>query len=222
LRRAPEFAGVDFRLMPVWPEVIFGGHMDNPTDNLFKMAYIFGDAVRQAEVAGIDATTFRMLARMFPLPDDADYETTKLGVPTGEERWEVPHFAVYRAARDGKAWAFADAVFARRFNLDGQGAADVMDESVIASIAESVGIDGPAAASAWKCEEFVDEHEACVRLGERDGVFGVPFFAVDRDGRNETFWGNDRLEYLLRALRGCSELPAITRADRAGVQPYLR
>jgi hypothetical protein len=41
LRRAPQFNGVEFELIPTWPDIIFGGHMDNPTDNLFKMAYIF-------------------------------------------------------------------------------------------------------------------------------------------------------------------------------------
>ena len=53
LRRAPQFADVNIDLLPVWPEIIFGGHMDNPTDNLFKMAYIFGYAARQAELAGL-------------------------------------------------------------------------------------------------------------------------------------------------------------------------
>ena len=40
--------------MPLWPDVIFGGHMDNPTDNLFKTGYVFKDAVRQAEKADLN------------------------------------------------------------------------------------------------------------------------------------------------------------------------
>ena len=41
LRRAAQFGDFEIELIPVWPENIFGGHMDNPTDNLFKMAYLF-------------------------------------------------------------------------------------------------------------------------------------------------------------------------------------
>ena len=39
LRRAAQFSNFEIELIPVWPENIFGGHMDNPTDNIFKMAY---------------------------------------------------------------------------------------------------------------------------------------------------------------------------------------
>ena len=34
--------------------------------------------------------------------------------------------------------------------------------------------------------------------GLEDRVFGVPFFVVD----GERFWGNDRIEFLLDAVRG--------------------
>ena len=53
MRRLACFNQVDIELLPIWPEIIFGGHMDNPTDNLFKLSYVFNDAARQAEEAGL-------------------------------------------------------------------------------------------------------------------------------------------------------------------------
>jgi 2-hydroxychromene-2-carboxylate isomerase len=44
LRRLAMFNDFEIDLIPVWPEIVFGGHMDNPTDNLFKLAYVFADA----------------------------------------------------------------------------------------------------------------------------------------------------------------------------------
>ncbi len=54
LRRSPLFKDVKFELIPLWPENIFGGHMENPADSLFKVAYIFSDAAphgRQRKLA---------------------------------------------------------------------------------------------------------------------------------------------------------------------------
>eukprot|EP01047_Picozoa_sp_COSAG01_P008488 COSAG01_NODE_335_length_18690_cov_7.693185_16_plen_74_part_00 len=47
LRRAPELAACDIELIPTWPEVIFGGHMDNPSDNIFKLAYVGSHRLRR-------------------------------------------------------------------------------------------------------------------------------------------------------------------------------
>ena len=56
IRRLKEFQDVDIELIPVSPDNIFGGHFDNPTDNIFKVTYVFEDAARQMEEAGIDAS----------------------------------------------------------------------------------------------------------------------------------------------------------------------
>lgn len=208
---SPEFAGVAFEAMPLWPELIFGGHMDNPTDNLFKLAYVFQDAARQAEVAGLDAGFLKALASRFVVPEGADLKARKLGVPMGEEHWEIPHAALVLAREEGRDWALAEALFARRFGFDGGPPADVQKPDVLAEVAESVGLDGAAAASAHEAPEFEAAIAGIVAQGERDGVFGVPFFVLDRGEARECFWGNDHLEYLLRAIRGSDELPVLTR-----------
>ncbi len=219
LRRAPQFRDVIIELMPVWPAVIFGGHMDNPTDNYFKMVYIFTDAARQAELAGMETAWFRALAKCFDLPDGVDYRAEKLGLKLPEEPWEIPHMAFWYAQSQGRGWAFGEAVFNRRFNLDGQGAADVLDPQVLAGLAEEVGLDGARAAGAHAGGEFDDQQRDCIAASERDGVFGVPFFVLDGPTGRATFWGNDRLEHVLRALTGGSELPEIPASSLTRIQP---
>ncbi|MEQ8859873.1 MAG: DsbA family protein [Pseudomonadales bacterium] len=219
LRRAPQFNDLTIELMPVWPKIIFGGHMDNPTDNYFKLAYIFGDAARQAELAGMSAAPFQRLAARIQLPQDVDYRREKVGVKMPDERWEIPHAALLFAERQGRAWAFGEAVFVRRFGLDDHAAADVQDPEVIAQLADAMGLDGAAAARAHESAEFAERMQRVVADGERDGVFGVPFFVLERDGGREAFWGNDRLEHVLRALTGTRELPVIDAATLTEVQP---
>ena len=205
-----EFADVPFTLFPVWPDIIFGGHMDNPSDNLFKMVYIFQDAARQAEVAGLDNSYLKDLSQRFAVPQNVDYRRRKLGVEVSEERWEIPHAAMLYARAEGKEWDFAQALFARRFGFDGQAVADILQPETLASVAERVGLDGQQAVEAHASATIQNALTKIERSGERDGVFGVPFFVLQRSHGQETFWGNDHLEYLLRSLRGDRSLPVIT------------
>ena len=209
LRRLNDFADISIELMPVWPEVVFGGHIDNPTDNLFKIAYIFGDAARQAEVAGIDRSYFDAIASNFTLPEEADYKTKKLGIQMPEEHWEGPHKAFLYAQHQGKGWAFADALCIRRFNFDNKGAADIMNPEVLDSLAEEVDLDVSAMRAAIASPEIEDEMQNVIRESEKDGVFGVPFFVLDMDGEIERYWGNDRLEYVLMRINGQRTLPSL-------------
>lgn len=206
LRRAPQFRDVDIDLVPLWPELIFGGHMDNPTDNLFKMAYIFHDAARQAQVAGLDPRPFEALAVHFSLPETADYASTKRGVPVGEEHWDLPHIAFMHADARGQGWAFGDAVFSRRFGLNGAARGDVQQADVISELAEQCGLQGDAVAGAAASGEYADLLTQHVKSSERHGVFGVPFFVLEKDGELHRYWGNDRLEYVLKDLEGSAEL----------------
>ncbi len=209
LRRAAEFRDVDIKLMPVWPDIVFGGHMDNPTDNLFKMAYIFEDAGRQAEVAGINRSLFDQYAQIFQLPENVDYSEKKLGIDMGEEHWERPHKAFLYAEAHGKGWEFADRVCIRRCNFDGMGSADVMKDEVIVEIAEACGLDGTAMIKAIDDPAVEGQCQTIIKASESAGVFGVPFFVLESGASSDRFWGNDRLEYILRQLRGCQDLPVI-------------
>ena len=216
LRRAPQFADVNIDLLPVWPEIIFGGHMDNPTDNLFKMAYIFGDAARQAELAGLPREQMDAFAKRITLPDGIDYRSAKVGIPASSERWDIAHCAFLYAKRNGKAWAFADLLSLRRFGFDGGPPADIQKPESVAELAEKVGLDGELAANAWRDEDIAQEVTQVVEQSERDGVFGVPFFAIDDVNGTEKFWGNDRLEQMLWYLQrksGEETLPTIEAAS---------
>ncbi len=93
LRRSALFKDFAIEVIPVWPENIFGGHMDNPTDNLFKLAYVFADAARQAEDAGLSATFLRNVAKNIELPKDVDYSKEKVGLNMPPEPWGITHHA---------------------------------------------------------------------------------------------------------------------------------
>lgn len=219
LRRAAAFNDIEIDPVPVWPDIIFGGHMDNPTDNIFKLAYIFADAARQADMAGMNSGYFRALARQFTLPEAADYRSAKVGFTMPVEPWQIPHHAFLYAAEHQRGRAFGEAIFARRFNLDGDGSEDVMDPAVVKRIADSVGLDGTAAATAHSSGTYDAHVSRYIAQSERDGVFGVPFFALDRGDERATFWGNDRLEYLLGSIQRRADLPIIPPASVNDIQP---
>ena len=160
-------------------------------------------------MAGMDNGYLRKLAERFVLPEGVDYRQKKIGVPMGEERWEIPHGALLYAREQDRAWEFDEALYARRFGFDGNPVENVMEPAVVARIADELGLDGAAAAAAHESPPVKAAIADIAHQGERDGVFGVPFFVLeDEDGR-EVFWGNDHIEYLLRAIRGGDELPVI-------------
>jgi 2-hydroxychromene-2-carboxylate isomerase len=221
LRRSPLFKDCEIKLIPLWPQNIFGGHMDNPTDNLFKIAYIFSDAARQAEEAGITPTRFHEMAKNFQLPKNADYSSKKVGLSLPPEPWEITHHAFLYAQEQGLAWAFGDEIFNRRFDFDGQGSGDVLQAEVIGKIAEQLGLDAESCVNASASGRYQDTQAKQVKKGEEEGVFGVPFFSIDQP-RREVFWGNDRLPFLYKSLSGDSELPLITAESLNEIQPTRR
>jgi len=218
LRRFPQFNDFDIELIPLWPDNIFGGHLDNPTDNLFKMAYIFADAARQAEEAGLSPEYFRNIAKNFKLPTELDYSKQKVGLTMQAENWSITHHAFLYAMAEQKAWAFGDAIFNRRFNFDGAGTENVMDPEVLGKIATEVGLDAHKAMNASASGAYDLQQSAMVKSGEMDGVFGVPFFAVDSDDGTEVFWGNDHLGFLLKALTNADSLPILSASDLSKIQ----
>ena len=68
------------------------------------------------------------------------------------------------------------------------------------AIAEAEGFDGPALLDAAERPETARAYEAATRQAVRLDVFGMPFYRLD----GEPFWGQDRLEFLERALRAGS------------------
>jgi hypothetical protein len=225
MRRCALFNDFEIELLPVWPEIIFGGHMDNPSDNVFKLAYVFKDATRQAEEAGLASDYLRGLANNLTPPENVDYRKEKVGLKLPPEPWGIAHHAFLYAQGHGRGWAFGDAVFERRFSFDDRGGGDVLDLDVLGEIAEQIGLDPAGVREAHQSGRYLERQAEIIAMSESDGVFGVPFFAYDATAENddvsgsEVFWGNDHLPYLYKALTGSDTIPLITADSLTEIQP---
>ncbi len=94
--------------------------------------------------------------------------------------------------RPEKANEFVHAVFRAFFQDD----RDISDAAVVAQIAQSIGLDGPALMEAAQTTPIKDELRRRVEEAVAFGVFGAPTIVVD----GEVFWGNDRLPQIERWL----------------------
>ncbi len=88
-----------------------------------------------------------------------------------------------------KAWM--DAVFHAYFR-DGK---DISDPEVLATLCNKVGVkDGPEACNHESVKKLLNANTA---EAYEAGAPGVPFFVLEQeDGSVETYWGNDRLEWI--------------------------
>ena len=75
---------------------------------------------------------------------------------------------------------------------------DIADRDVLGGCARDAGLSPDDFLKRLDQEEYRNAVMARAMAGLEDRVFGVPFFVVD----GERFWGNDRLEFLLDAVRG--------------------
>src|SRR6185295_17495049 len=96
------------------------------------------------------------------------------------------------AQSEGRGKAYHDGVYAARFLEAG----DIGDREVLADIAERAGLDrvrflAALADSRWEAALAAGNEDA-----QADGVFGFPFFVY----QGQHFWGNDRIEWLARAI----------------------
>ena len=73
---------------------------------------------------------------------------------------------------------------------------DLADPATLLEIAREQGADGPALLEAAQGPAVQSEYDANTRQAIEQGVFGMPTFVVD----DELFWGQDRLDFLARAL----------------------
>lgn len=144
-----------------------------------KSRYIRQDAHRTAHARGLTMT--------WP-PEDAAC-------------WDVPHLGYLAAAEHGQGEAFLAEAYRARWERG----MDICEPGVIREIGSGLGLDGLDAAAD---DPAVRERGVgCLARGDRDGVFGVPFFICGRD----KFWGAERLDSFVTALRG-----ELARASDAG------
>lgn len=157
-----------------------------------KARYIGRDVIRIARAYGL---TVR-----FPDPIDTD--------------WRRPHAAFLRAVERGRGVAFALETFSARFSRG----LDVSSDETLAAVARACGLDvGETLAAAADPELQARVHRGVEQAFGRDGVFGVPVFVY----RGEHFWGNDRLEWLIRAIRDAHGLPVADLSIDPLAPPHL-
>jgi 2-hydroxychromene-2-carboxylate isomerase len=89
--------------------------------------------------------------------------------------------------------AMLSAVWAQERNL--------ADRDTLLEIAREQGADGPALLAAADDEAVHGEYRANTDAAIEQGVFGVPTFVIG----DELFWGQDRLDFVARALACASE-----------------
>jgi 2-hydroxychromene-2-carboxylate isomerase len=73
---------------------------------------------------------------------------------------------------------------------------DIANPAVVAAIADECGLDGAALAQRAKAPEVAAKYAAFTREAIGRGVFGAPTYVYG----DELFWGQDRLDFLDRAL----------------------
>lgn len=143
---------------------------NDPPANTKKLNYIKEDIERFAEAFGLRLS--------WPKPFDTD--------------WIRPHSAYLFAQDQGQGFKFALSAYAARFS-EGR---DVGTDEVIAAVGGMCGLDTSAVVGA------ADDRDMQMRVlkgmaeGRDSGVFGVPFFIY----RGSKYWGNDRIEWLLRHI----------------------
>ena len=98
------------------------------------------------------------------------------------------------ANEKGKGKAYHDGVYAARW-LEGK---NIGDENVLAEIAEKAGLDRNEFLAALNDSRHEAALERSNKDGEADDVFGFPTFIYE----GQKFWGNDRIEWLVRAIEG--------------------
>jgi 2-hydroxychromene-2-carboxylate isomerase len=109
-----------------------------------------------------------------------------------DTEWVRPHASAYWATEAGRGADFILAAHAARFECG----EDLGDASVLASVAREVGLDGDACVAAADDPARHAQVWAGMKEAQTAGIFGVPTFLLD----GELFWGNDRLEWLVRRL----------------------
>lgn len=135
-----------------------------------RMAYLTEDVERMARAYGLGVC--------WPEVRDTD--------------WVRAHACFYAAADAGRGEELIAAAYEARF---GRGE-DLGDRNVLTCVAQEAGVEAETILAAAGDEAFHGRVWQGMSQARDAGVFGVPFFVY----KGRKFWGNDRLEWLLRAI----------------------
>ena len=155
-----------------------------------KVKYIVKDVNRIASAYGLDLK--------WPKPFDTD--------------WLAVHSAYIYAAEQGKGIPFCLAVYRSRF-IEGR---NVGNKAVLRVISIACGLDADILIEALGKREYKKKLLQGMKSAGEEGVFGVPFFVY----KNSAYWGNDRLEWLLRDVNENSELAIPDLSNDPFKRPY--
>ena len=86
---------------------------------------------------------------------------------------------------------YSDRVFERFFKRE----LDIENAAALGAVMKETGLDADAF-NRYAAHDGPRDLSAAFAAGDRDGVFGVPTFIVD----GEPFWGNDRVEWVVKKL----------------------
>lgn len=98
----------------------------------------------------------------------------------------------FHARREGRGRAYHDGVYEARWLRE----RDIGDADTLAEVAEAAGLERAPFVAALEDPRYEAALAASNGDAQTDGVFGFPFFIYG----GKRFWGNDRLEWLVREL----------------------
>jgi 2-hydroxychromene-2-carboxylate isomerase len=129
-----------------------------------------------------------------------------LRAPAGHPRRTVLALRATHAAGEAAVAKASDALF-RAYWHEGR---DLEDEDVVRTALDGAGLDGSALVAAAKEEPAKVALRAATDAAVEAGLFGVPTFLVHGAGGVQLFWGQDRLLFVEKAIRGWHvDLPGV-------------
>ena len=135
-----------------------------------KLQYVIADAERIATAYGLPVR--------WPTEVDID--------------WMPPHAAYVHAAEAGRGDAFALALYAARFS-EGR---EIGSDAAIGAAAAAAELDAAATVRAAHDPAVQQRVLGGMMRALGEGIFGVPYFVYG----TQRFWGNDRLDWVVRAV----------------------
>ena len=175
--RMVQIAGAEVRLLPADFGQVFASSGGLPLAQRApqRQAYRLMDLARFSRQLGLP---MNLRPRYFPVAGDA---AARLIIAVDQQ--------------DGSAAALklCSAIFAAVWEHE----RDIADPAVLRELLDEAGLD-PARMTLSASPEVQERYQANTRQAIDAGIFGAPSYVIG----GEIFWGQDRLEFVERALRG--------------------